>query len=138
MMCFSKSKELSKFIGNAPKQRLDYFDLYNLKINNISMNLYISRKRATKATHIHCAESGDIIWEQFYPFGGMSRPAREKKYALKPLCDKNAITVVIIRGTPGNITGLDNGIFKSHLAAPEKNNVYLMAEKNSIQFLESI
>lgn len=138
MMCFSKSKELAKFIRNAPKQRLDCFDLYNLKINNISVNLYISRKRATKATHIHCAESGDIIWEQFYPFGGMSRPAREKKYALKPLCDKNAITVVIIRGTPGNITGLDNGIFKSHLATPEKNTVYLMTENNSMQFLESI
>ena len=68
----------------------------------------------------------------------MSRGAREKKYALKPLCDKNAITVVIIRGTPGNITGLDNGIFKSHLTAPEKNAVYLMTENNSIQFLESI
>jgi len=67
--------------------------------------------------------------EQFYPFGGMSRPAREKKYALKPLCDKNAITVVIIRGTPGNITGLDNRIFKSHLTAPEKNTVYLMTKK---------
>lgn len=68
----------------------------------------------------------------------MSRPAREKKYALKPICDKNAITVIIIRGTPGNITGLDNGIFKSHLAAHEKNTVYLMTKKNSIQFLESI
>ena len=78
------------------------------------------------------------MWEQFYPFGGMSRPSREKKYALKPVCDKNAITVVIIRGTPSNITGLDNGIFKSHLAAPEKNTVYLMTEKNSIKFLESI
>ena len=87
-MCFSKSKKLSKFIGNAPKQRLNYFDLYNLKINNISVNLYISKKRATKATHIHCAESGDIIWEQFYPFGGMSIPAREKKYVLNPACEK--------------------------------------------------
>ena len=134
-MCFDDSIKLSKFIGKSPKHRLDYFDLYNLKINNISVNLYISRKRATKATHIHCAESGDIIWEQFYPFGGMSRPAREKKYALKPLCDKNAITVVIIRGTPGNITGLDNGIFKSHLTVPEKNNVYLMTEKYASTFL---
>ena len=87
-MCFDDSIKLSKFIGKSPKHRLDYFDLYNLKINNISVNLYISRKRATKSTHIHCAESGDIIWEQFYPFGGMSRPAREKKYVLKPACKK--------------------------------------------------
>ena len=137
-MFFATSRKLKKIIGDAPKQNLEHFYLYNLKINDIAVNLYVSQKRATKRAHIHCTESGDIMWEQFYPFGGMSRPSREKKYALKPVCDKNAITVVIIRGTPSNITGLDNGIFKSHLAAPERNNVYLMTEKNSIQFLESI
>ena len=137
-MCSADLRKISKFIGKYPKHRLDYFDLYNLKLNDISVNLYVSRKRATKATHIHCTDSGDIMWEQFYLFGGMSRPAREKKYALKPLCDKNAITVVIIRGTPGNITGLDNGIFKSHLTVPEKNTVYLMTEKFLTKFLESI
>ena len=137
-MCFAKPKPLSKFIGKSAKQRLEYFDLYQFECKEQNVNLYISHKRARKPTHIHCTESGDIIWEQFYPFGGMSRPAREKKYALKPICDKNAITVVIIRGIPGNITGLDNGIFKSHLSAPEKNNVYLMIEKNVISFLESI
>ena len=134
----TSSLKLKRIIGNSAKESLEHFDLYNLRHNDITVNLYISKKRATRATHIYCTEGGDIMWEQFYPFGGMSRPAREKKYALKPLCDKNAITVVIIRGTPGNITGLDNGIFKSHLAAPEKNTVYLMTEKNSIEFLESI
>ena len=64
-MCFVNSRKLSKFIGKAPKQRLDYFDLYNLKFNDIAANLYVSGKRATKATYIHCTESGDIIWEQF-------------------------------------------------------------------------
>ena len=87
-MSFADSRKLSKFIGKSPKRRLDYFDLYSLKLNDISVNLYVSRKRATKATHIYCAESGDIIWEQFYPFGEMSRPAREKKYVLKPACEK--------------------------------------------------
>ena len=137
-MLFAPYRKLKKIIGDATKQNLEHFYLYNLNLNDIAVNLYVSKKRATKRAHIHCTESGDIMWEQFYPFGGMSRPAREKKYALKPLCDKNAITVVIIRGTPGNITGLDNGIFKSHLAAPEKKNVYLMTEKNLTKFLESI
>ena len=132
------SCKLNKFIGNVPRQDFEHFYLYNLKLNDIAVNLYVSKKRATKRAHIHCTESGDIMWEQFYPFGGKSRPAREKKYVLKPSCDKSSITVVVIRGLPGNITGLDNGIFKSHLATPEKNNVYLMTEKNSIKFLESI
>ena len=131
----TSSLKLKRIIGNSTKESLEHFYLYSLKLNDIAVNLYVSKKRATKLAHIHCTESGDVIWEQFYPFGGMSRPAREKKYALKPIYDKNGITVVIIRGTPGNITGLDNGIFKSHLAAPEKNNVYLMTEKNLMHFL---
>jgi len=138
MMFFVPSRKLKKIIGDTPKQNLEYFYLYNLNLNDIAVNLYVSKKRTTKRAHIHCTESGDVIWEQFYPFGGMSRPAREKTYVLKPIFDKNAITVVIIRGTPGNITGLDNGIFKSHLTAPEKNAVYLMTGNNSMQFLESI
>ena len=137
-MFFVPSGKLKNIIGDAPKQNFEHFYLYNLKLTDIAVNLYVSKKRATKRAHIHCTESGDVILEQFYPFGGMSRPAREKKYVLKPQCDKNAITIVIIRGTPGNITGLDNGIFKSHLAAPEKNAVYLMTEKNAMCFLESI
>ena len=99
-MLFAPSRKLKKIIGDAPKQNLEHFCLYNLNLNDIAVNLYVSKKKATKAMHIHCTESSDVIWEQFYPFGGMSRPAREKKYVLKPSCDKNAITVVIIRGTP--------------------------------------
>ena len=138
MPCVFLYKKLRAFIKNSRKMSLAFFDLYEFNHKGESLNIYLSHKRARNSTHIHCTESGDIIWEWFYPFGGMSRPAREKKYALKPICDKNAITIVIIRGTPGNIIGLDNGIFKSHLAIPERNNVYLMTEKNSIQFLESI
>ncbi len=136
-MCFVNSRKLSKFIGKAPKQRLDYFDLYNLKFNDIAANLYVSRKRATKATHIHCTESGDIIWEQFYLFGGMSRPAREKKYVLKPICDKDCITVVVIRGNPGVIVGLD-GLIKSHNNVPKPNKIFLMVERNAVDFLRPI
>ena len=136
-MRFAKSKELYKFIGKAPKQKLEYFDLYNLKFDAISVNLYVSRKRATKSTLIHCTESGDIIREQFYLFGGMSRPAREKKYVLKPICDKIAISVVIIRGTPGIIVGLD-GLIKSHNNSPEPNKVFLMLEHDAMDFLRHI
>ena len=136
-MSFADSRKLSKFIGKSPKRRLDYFDLYSLKLNDISVNLYVSRKRATKATHIHCTESGDIIWEQFYPFGGMSRPSREKKYVLKPICSKECITVVVIRGNPGIIVGLDSSI-KSHTSMPKTNAAFLMSEDLFAQFLNSI
>ena len=135
-MFFATCRKLKKIIGDAPKQNLEHFYLYNLKLNDIAVNLYVSKKRATKATHIHCAESGDIMWEQFYLFGGRSRPASEKKYALKPLYDKSSITVVVIRGTPSIIIGLDNGMFKSHLSHPQQNCIYLMTERNIKTFCE--
>ncbi len=132
------SRKLSEFTKNAPKQTLEYFDLYHLKFGEVAVNLYVSRKRASKATHIHCTESGDIIWEQFYLFGGMSRPARERYNSLKPEQSKNAISIVIIRGNAGNIIGLDDTLIKSHLAEPKPSEVYLMSEKNAVRFLQSI
>lgn len=123
-----KSKKLREYIKNNSKLTLEYFDLYNLKLDGVLVNLYVSHKRATKATHIHCAESGDIIWEQLYPFGGMSRPAREKKYVLKPQRDKNIITVVVIRGNPQEIIGLDIGFFQSIEMSLEFGNAYLVTE----------
>ena len=127
-MFFATYGKLKKIIGDAPKQNLEHFFLYNLKLNDIAVNLYISKKRATKRVHIHCTESGDIMWEQFYPFGGMSRPSREKKYALKPICDKNAITVVVVRRNPQEIIGLDIGFFQSGKMPLEFGNAYLVTE----------
>ena len=137
-MYFIPSKKLRVLVKNSTKTSLDSFDLYQFEYKKQNVNLYVSHKRARKSTHIHCTESGDIVWEQFYPFGGMSRPSREKKYILKPECDKNAVTVIVIRGNPGNIIGLENGIFNSHLSEPKKNNIYLMTEKNAINYLESL
>ena len=42
------SRKLKKIIGDAPKQNLEHFFLYNLKLNDIAVNLYVSKKRATK------------------------------------------------------------------------------------------
>ena len=125
------SRKLKKIIGDAPKQNLEHFYLYNLKFNDIAVNLYISKKRATKRVHIHCTESGDIIWEQFYPFGGMSRPSREKKYVLKPQREKNAITVVVVRGNPQEIIGLDDGNLKLFRTSLELGDTYLVTENKS-------
>ena len=136
-MFFTTSGKLKRIIGDAPKQDVEHFYLYNLKLNGTDVKLYVSKKRATKRAHIHCTESGDITWEQFYIFGGMSRPSREKKYILKPTCDKNAATVVVIRGNAGNITRLDEKI-KSHHSTMNSNELFLMSERYAIPFLKKI
>ena len=136
-MFFTTSRKLKKIIRDAPKQDLEHFYLYNLKLNDIAVNLYVSRKRATKRSHIHCTEGGDIMWEQFYPFGGMSRPAREKTYVLKPICDKNAISIVVVRGKPGIVVGLDS-LIKSSYSPLNSGKIFLLTEDSATVFIQSI
>ena len=57
----TSSLKLKRIIGNSAKESLEHFYLYSLKLNDIAVNLYISKKRATKRAHIHCTESGDIL-----------------------------------------------------------------------------
>jgi len=91
--------------------------------------VYVSKTRATKATHIECRADNTIYWVQFYPFGGMSQPSRVEKVFIKPVCQKDVTSIVIIRGKPGLITGLDEGIYVSGRGIPKsKNSVYVMSE----------
>ena len=91
--------------------------------------VYISKTRATKATHIECRADNTIYWVQFYPFGGVSQPSRVERVFIKPTCQKDVTSIVIIKGKPGLITGLDEGIFVSSRGIPKnKNSVYVMSE----------
>ena len=137
-MCFAVYAKLKKIIGDAPKQSLEHFYLYNLRINGIPFNLYISKKRATKATVISCTDGGDLIREQLYPFGGMARPSREKKYVLKPAFSKGSFTAVIIRGKPGSIIGQDNGVFTSDLSKSVDGRIYIASEADAVGFISSV
>ncbi|MBQ9084710.1 MAG: hypothetical protein IJY24_03545 [Clostridia bacterium] len=132
------NNRLKKLLGGAEKQALEHFDFYRVTLGETDLLIYISRKSANKASHIYALESGDIIWEQLYPFGGMSRPSSDRQYVLKPQRKRDSITVVAIRGTAASITGLDTDAFKSHLASPLKNNIYLMSEAHLESFIEKL
>lgn len=91
--------------------------------------VYVSKARATKATHIECRNDNTIYWIQFYPFGGMSRPSRAERVFIKPIPGREETSIVLIKGKPGLITGLDEGIFVSSRGTPKtKNCVYVMSE----------
>lgn len=90
---------------------------------------YVSKSRATKATHIECRANNTIYWVQFYPFGGISTPSRVENVFIKPICQKDKTTLVIIKGKPGIITGLDEEMFISSRGIPKSDNsVYVMSE----------
>ena len=90
--------------------------------------VYVTKKSATKATHIYCRPNGTVYWEQLYPFGGMSRASSEQYVLVKPTVEKNKVQIVMIAGKPGSINGLDEGIFVSSRGERRDCCIYVMSE----------
>ena len=91
--------------------------------------LYITRAAATKATHIHCKDDGSVYREVLYPFGGYTNPSRVESVLVKPQRKADETVIVVIKGKPGIITGLDEGIFVSSRGKIKTNkDIYVMSE----------
>lgn len=90
--------------------------------------VYKSNQGATKATQIHCEENKTIYWVQFYPVGhivGMST----KTVLVKPCPKDDEIVIVLIKGKPSVIVGLDeNGFVSSRGMRKSKSDIYVMSE----------
>ena len=81
--------------------------------NNQKYVLYITKKSANKATRIYCEKDETIYWEQHYMMGGISTSQIVKSVLVKPERKPDEIAIVVIKGKPGIITGLDEGIWVS-------------------------
>ena len=71
--------------------------------------VYLSNRAATRRTTVHCRPDGTVVWEEEYP-NGVVADTREQHVLVKPIPAKGEITVVVIRGKPASITGLDDGV----------------------------
>lgn len=80
---------------------------------NQKYSVYMTREAASKSTHIYCEENETIYWEQHYMMGGMCSPQIVKNVLLKPKRKADEIAIVVIKGKPGIIVGLDEGIWIS-------------------------
>lgn len=97
--------------------------------NGQKYTVFSTKRSANKATHIHCEDNGTVYWEQLYPFGGISYPSREKFVLIKPTREKGEITIVLIKGRPALITGLDEGTFVSSRAGIKRaSDIFVMSE----------
>ena len=90
--------------------------------------VYQSKESANKKTHICCGEDGTVYWEQFYPvshIGGTS----VKSVLVKPPRSVEETVIVLIKGKPAVIEGLDENGFVSSRRIPKKEtDVYVMSE----------
>ena len=54
-----------------------------------------------------------LIGKQLYPFGGMSAPSSEEHVLARPVRGEEDALLLLVRGRPAAITGLDEGSFSS-------------------------
>ena len=92
--------------------------------------LYLSVRSATKATRICCEEDGAIWWEQHHMMGGPCTPSVVREVLLKPKREAGEIVLVVIKGKPGVITGLDEGMWVSakNGRLRDMRDVFVMSE----------
>ncbi len=90
--------------------------------------VYQSKQTATKATHIHCKEDGAIYREQFYAVGHVATTS-ETSLLIKPCRRTDETIIVLIKGKPAVIAGLDeNGFVSSRGVRKSKSDIYVMSE----------
>ena len=88
----------------------------------------ISKQIATKATHIDCNKDGAIYWEQFFSIGPVATTS-EKQLLIKPCPGNDEIPIVLIKGKPAVIVGLDeNGFVSSRGIRKNRSDIYVMSE----------
>lgn len=110
---------------------MDETELYKTVVfseNDRKYIVYASKKAATKATHIHCKSDKTVYWEQLY-IGGVAQPQREEYVLVRPKGKPNEKVIVLIKGKPAIITGLDDNGFVSARGIPKRDSdVYVMTE----------
>lgn len=90
--------------------------------------VYQSVQSATKATHILCEDNGTVYWEQFHPIGHLASVS-EKNVLIKPCRNTDETEIILIKGKPAVITGLDeNGFVSSRGNRKKSTDVYVMSE----------
>ena len=97
-------------------------------LDGVKYTVCRTKETATKATNILCCDDGTIYREQFYPVGyHTGTPVRTA--LIKPLRDPDTVTVVLIKGKPNLIAGLDeNGYVSSRGTRKSSADIYVMSE----------
>ena len=89
--------------------------------------VYATRQAATKATHIVCGEDGVVYRKQLYAVGIACVP--EQVALVKPPRTQEETVIVLIKGKPGILMGLDeNGFVSSRGTKKKPTDVYVMSE----------
>lgn len=109
-------------------EEAEYCKVIRFALGDRKYAVYQSKQAASKTTHIECGKDGAVYWKQFYPvshIGGTS----VKSVLTKPPRSVEETVIVLIKGKPAVIEGLDENGFVSSRGTPKKEtDVYVMSE----------
>jgi len=116
MQCSSESKlsiyNAFRSFGKTAEEN-DGYKKVTFEINSQKYAVYISKSTATRATRVYCEPDGTVHWEQHHMMGGPCTQSIVRSILVKPARAKDEITIVVIKGKPGIIVGLDEGTWVS-------------------------
>ena len=131
MECASESK-LSLYAAykkfGVRTEQTEFYQTVRFSLDNQKYTVYQSVQSATKNTVIECGECGTVYWKQFYPIGYIAN-GQTVNVLIKPPRSGEETVIVLIKGKPGNIKGLDeNGYVSSRGLRKKPTDVYVMSE----------
>ena len=129
-ICVGDAKQASSiyeaYLNSARSAKEDEnFKTVEFDFNGVSFCIKNYKKSFNKRTVVKCAATGGVSAEHIYP-NGIS-PAREVESIFhSSQIEKGKVTVLLLSGTPGIITGLDNGVVHSAKYGCLKEGFYVM------------
>ena len=121
-----------RIIANDRSYRIEEFTL-----GGRIFKLMTVKKMAGKRSVIHCYPNGDVQWEQIYPLG--IHPVSIVMHICSPrFLEKGKICILLIRGRPSCITGLDEGLIRSAHVPCGEGAVYVMSKRAYSGFLKAV
>lgn len=99
--------------------------------------VYLTKRSANKGTHLHCRTDGSIVWEQLYALGGgIARPGREEYVLMRPKATKDEIAIVVIKGKPAMMVGIDDHGFVSQKGTRKSDKDILVMTEASFKLFQ--
>lgn len=116
-----------KKIGKTENEN-EYIKTVRFSSNGQKYTVYVSQQRAGGGICVKCCEDGSIRWEEPNRIGHLNAPP-VSHVLIKPTRENDEIVIVVVKGKPGCIAGLDENRFVScKNTLKNKNDVYVMSE----------
>ena len=110
------------------EEESETFKVVRFTLNGQKYTVYESRKSAGGGTVIRCGKEGAVLWEEPNRIGHIRMPPIISML-VKPERKNDEIVIVLIKGKPNYIAGLDeNGFVSSRNTLKKDTDIYVMSE----------